>query len=107
MLLVTATKGAMMERQQAGHFEVVVEEGPPHGDLFELEQTTYYHVVDRHTGQVVMTFQSGMEASLSRGSGLWDDYQFSGVCEVAVAPDATAVIVRYCDGSEERIALFP
>ncbi|MBN1139516.1 MAG: hypothetical protein JXM73_23270 [Anaerolineae bacterium] len=97
----------MTDRQQASRFEVVVEEGPPHGDLFELEQTTYYHVVDRHTRQVVMTFQSEMEASLSRDSGVWDDYQFSGVCEVVIAPDETAAIVSYCDGREERITLVP
>ena len=96
-----------MVAQPLTRFEVVVQQGPPHGDLYELEQTTYYHVVDRHTQQVVMRFQSEMEASLSTDSGLWDDCRFSGVCEVVIAPDETAVMVRYCDGREERVELAP
>ena len=94
-----------MVEQPLTRFEVVVEQGPPHGDLYELEQTTYYHVVDRHTQQVVMTFQSEMEATLSRDSGMWDDYRFSGVCEVAIAPDEASVVVTYCTGREERVRL--
>lgn len=96
-----------MTEQPLPRFEVVVEQGAPHGDLYELEQTTYYHVVDRATQQVVLTLQSEMEASLSRDSGMWDDYRYSGVCEVTIAPDETAVIVRYCDGREERMELLP
>jgi len=86
-------------------FEVLVEEGAPHGDLYELEQTTYYRVVDRHSKKVVMTFQGEMEASLSTTTGMWDDYRFSGVREVLIAPDELSVIVRYHDGREETVQL--
>jgi hypothetical protein len=52
-----------------------------------------------------MTFQSEMEASLSTDTGMWDDYRFSGVCDVTIARDEASVRVQYCNGSEETIAL--
>jgi hypothetical protein len=95
----------VVSEELTGRFEVVVEQGAPHGDLFELEQTTTYRVVDRHSNQIVMTFRGEMEASLSTSTGLWDDYQFSGVCQVTIAPDERSVIVTYCDGREESVPL--
>jgi hypothetical protein len=86
-------------------FELLVEEGPPHGGLYELEQTTYYRVVDRHTNQVVMAFRGEVEASLSATTGMWDDYRFSGVCQVLIASDEQSVIVRYHEGREETLRL--
>ena len=84
---------------------MVVEEGSPHGGLYELEQTTYYKVVDRDSGQVIMTFEAQMEASLSTTTGTWDDYHLSGVCEVSIAPDGQSIIVKYCDDHEETVSL--
>jgi len=86
-------------------FEVVVEEGPPRGDLYELEQTSTYHVVDRHANRTVMTLEGKMEATLSTDSGLWEGYRFSGVREVRMAPDGRSVIITYHDGREERVAV--
>ena len=86
-------------------FEVRVEEGPPHGGLYDLEQTTYYRVVDAASGEVVLTFEGEMEASLSTCTGMWDDYRFSGVREVILAPDERSVAVRYYDGHEEVVGL--
>jgi len=94
-----------MGEQPTGRFEVVVEEGPPHGDLYELEQTTTYQIVDRHSDQVVMTFESNMEASLSTTTGMWEGYRFSGVCEVSIAPDGQSAIVKYHGGREEAVLL--
>ncbi|MBN1135770.1 MAG: hypothetical protein JXM73_04250 [Anaerolineae bacterium] len=94
-----------MCEQQTGRFEVLVEEGPPHGGLYELEQTIYYKVVHRRSGQVVMVFEGQMEASLSTTTGMWEDYRLSGVCEVAIAPDEQSVIVKYCEGREETVPL--
>ena len=94
-----------MDEQIASRFEVVVEEGSPRGDLYELEQKTYHRVVDRHSNQIIMVFESLMEASLSTSTGLWDDYRFTGVCEVSIAPDEQSVIVKYHDGLVERVAL--
>jgi hypothetical protein len=91
--------------QQTGRFEVVVERGSPHGDLYELEQTIYYQVVDRQSHEIVMTFECEMEASLSTTTGMWDDHRFSGVCEVSIAPDERWVVVQYCDGREEMVPL--
>ncbi len=94
-----------MEEQIPGRFEVVVKEGSPRGGLYELEQVTYYHVVDRRSNQIVMTFRGEMEASLSTSSGLWDDYHFSGVSEVTIAPDERSIIVKHHDGREESVPL--
>ncbi|MCP4541419.1 MAG: hypothetical protein GY832_30180 [Chloroflexi bacterium] len=94
-----------MSEQPKSRFEVVVKEGPPHGDLYELEQTTYYQVVDMRSKEVVMTFQGEMEASLSTSSGSWDDHHFSGVREVIIAPDEQSVIVKYYDDREEIVPL--
>ena len=96
---------AMTSEPAPDRFEVVEEKGSPRGDLYELEQKTWYHVVDRHSGQVMMTFEGLMEASLSRDTGLWDDYFFSGAREVAIAPDGQSVTVIYHDGSEETLPL--
>jgi 3-methyladenine DNA glycosylase AlkD len=94
-----------MDEQQMSRFEVVVEQGSPHGDLYELEQTTYYQVVDRHSKQIVMVFECQMEASLSRTTGMWDDYQFTGAVDVRIAPDGQSVLVKYHDGHEEIVPL--
>jgi hypothetical protein len=94
-----------MEEEATKRFEMVIRQGAPHGDLYELEQTTYYQVVDRLSGQVVMVFESEMEASLSRDTGLWDDYRFGGVSDVTIAPDEWSVTVTYLDGREEVLSL--
>ncbi len=86
-------------------FEVVVKEGHPHGGLYELEQTTYYQVVDKHSKEIIMTFQGEMEASLSTSTGMWDDYHYSGVCEVIIAADEQSVIVKHHSGQEETVLL--
>jgi hypothetical protein len=88
-----------------GRFELLVEEGSPHGGFYELEQTTYYRVVDWRSDEVVMTFEGEMEASLSTTTGMWDDYRFSGVREVLLAPDEQSVIVQHHDGREEIVPL--
>lgn len=99
------SKMAQNGKQQMERFEVLVKEGSPHGDLYELEQTTYYEVVDRHSNKVVMTFQGQMQASLSKTGLEWEDYHFSGVCGVFIAPDEQSVIVRHYDGREEIVQL--
>lgn len=96
---------AQKGERRMGQFQVLVEEGPPHGDLYELEQTTYYRVVDTHSKEVVMTFQGEMEASLSTTTGMWDDYRFSGACKVTIAPDEQSVNVRYHDGRDETVPI--
>lgn len=96
---------AQTDESRRARFEVWVEQGPPRGDLYELEQKTYYRVVDAATGEVLLTFEGLMEASLSRDTGLWDDYCFSGVCAVALTAAGQSVTVQYCDGREEIVAL--
>jgi hypothetical protein len=94
-----------MGEKLKSRFEVIVESGSPRGDLYELEQKTYYQVVDRHSKQIIMVFESLMEASLSTDTGMWDDYRFTGVHEVSIAPDEQSVIVKYHDGLEEMVPL--
>jgi hypothetical protein len=84
-------------------FRVEIEEGPAHGDLYELEQTTYFQVIDRVAGAAVMTFEGEMSARLD--GGVWSDHQYSGVRDVAIMPDQRFVRVSFHDGREETIPL--
>ena len=86
-------------------YEVVEAQAHSRGELYELEQTTTYHVLDMHTGEIVMAFASRMEASLSRDNGQWDDIHFSGVSEVSITADGYSVMVKYHDGREESFPL--
>jgi hypothetical protein len=94
-----------MSEQAQHRFEVVVEEGVPRGGLYELEQTTYYLVIDRHTGHTVLIFEGKLEASLSTETGMWEGFHLSGVREVGIAEDGRSALVRYGDGREERVPL--
>ncbi|MDF1564611.1 MAG: hypothetical protein P1V51_16320 [Deltaproteobacteria bacterium] len=96
---------AQNDRPEAGRYEVRVEKGAPRGDLYELEQRTRFHVIDRRSDQVVLTFEGLMEASLSTDGGGWGDASYSGVEEVLVAPGGTSVLVRHHDGREEEVPL--
>jgi hypothetical protein len=86
-------------------YEVRTEEGPASGGLYALEQTTYYHVVDLRSNEVVMTFESQMSASPSTSGQGWTDHQHSGVSSVTIAPDGQSVVVVRHDGWEERVPL--
>ncbi|TFH15899.1 hypothetical protein E4H04_07525 [Candidatus Bathyarchaeota archaeon] len=86
-------------------FEVRMVEGPPRGGLYELEQTTYFHVVDLQADEILLKFQGEMEASLSRDTGLWEDHRYSGVCEVVISPDEKTALVKYHNGNQEFVAL--
>lgn len=94
-----------MVEQTLGRFKVIVKEGSPRGDLFELEQATYFYVVDSFSDEIVLSYRGDVEASLSRETGMWDDYRYSGVAEVEISFDESAVVVRYFDGREERVSL--
>lgn len=86
-------------------FEVRVREGSPRGDLYELEQTTYHEIIDQRTGEVIMTFEGKMEASLSTDTGLWGDSSYSGVSEISLSPDHRFLVVNYFDGKREEVPL--
>ena len=53
-----------------------------------------------------MTFESLMEATLSRDNADWDNYGFTGVREVIISPDEQPVTVRHFDGLEETLPLL-
>ena len=86
-------------------FEIRVDEGAAQGGLFGYEQTTYYHVVDLRSNEVVMTFESETTASLSTPGGQPTDHSHTGVSYVSIAPDQRSVRVQYHDGWEESVAL--
>ncbi len=88
-----------------GRFKITVEDEPPHGALFELEQTTVFRVVDVRTNEVIMTYRGMMEASLDPETGRWGEYQLSGVSGLTIAADERTIIVKYYDGREDLITL--
>jgi hypothetical protein len=94
-----------MNQPPAKRFEVRVEEGPGHGGLYELEKTTYHHIIDTRTQEIAMTFEGEMSASLSTSNAQWEDYSYGGVSAVTITPDESAVIVKYYGGKEEIVPL--
>lgn len=96
-----------MEQPQETRYIVRIEEGPTRGDLFELEQATFFHIVDLFSGEVILTFRGDMEASLSRDNAQWDDYHYSGVSQVTISPDQKTARVEYFNRPEELVPLPP
>jgi len=80
-----------MERSETGaaspvgrdRWEVRVKEGPPRGGLYELEQDTFFHVIDRWDGRRVKTFTGHYDASFT-GEGRWGEGFSSGVRQVVI-----------------------
>lgn len=91
--------------EPTNRFVVKVEEGGSRGGLYELEQMTYHHVIDTRSGKIVMTFEGEMSASLSKSNGQWDDYSYSGVRDVTIAPDERSARLKYYGGREETVPL--
>jgi hypothetical protein len=89
-----------MGEQPTGRFQIQVDEGPPHGDLYEWLQTTTYRVVDTHTGLVVLCLEGTLTAHLSPDTGLWDEIQITGARRVRLSADSRSVIVDQSDGEE-------
>jgi hypothetical protein len=98
-------RGASMEQSKPERFIVQVVEGSPRGDLYELEQATFFHVIDTTTDQIILSFRGDMEASLSRETAQWEDAQYSGVRQVSISEDQQTVLVEYYDGKQELVNL--
>lgn len=94
-----------MRQPISERFIVKVIEGPPRGDLYELEQATFFHIVDTATDEIILSFRGDMEASLSRDDGQWDDYHYSGVRQVTIAEDQRTALVEHFDGTTEQVSL--
>jgi len=94
-----------MQNPNSERFIVKIIEGPPRGDLYELEQATFFQIIDTTTGQVILNFRGDMEASLSRDDGQWDNYHYSGVSQVTISEDQRTALVEYYDGTKEQVSL--
>lgn len=88
----------------AARFRVTVEEGPPHGGLYELELTTTYRVIDDASGATVMSFTGDYAASFG-DDGQWGEPTLSGVVKVELDATGQAVVVHHADGRCEVLAL--
>jgi len=86
-------------------YRITVEDEPPRGGLFELEQTTVFRVVDVRTNEVILAYQGMMEASLDPATGDWGEYRLSGVSGVTIAPDERTITVKHHDGRAELVPL--
>lgn len=82
--------------QPPARFRVEEREGLAHGGPFELEQDTWWDVVDARTGEAVLSFHGEHSASYSGepAGGGWSSASWSGVSDVRLAPDGRAVLVR-------------
>jgi hypothetical protein len=94
-----------MQNPISKRFIVQIVEGPPRGDLFELEQATFFHIIDTTTDQIIFSYRGDMEASLSRDDGQWGDYYYSGVRQVTISEDQRTALIEYFDGNQEQVSL--
>ena len=92
------------ERGAAPRWQVVVEEGPPHGGLHELEVDTTHRVLDRRTGEVVLEVRGEYSASFG-DDGNWGPGETSGAVKVEISADQTTAVVHGADGSARRFRL--
>jgi len=79
-------------------FIVREKEGSAHGDLYELEITTTFSVIDTTNNKIVMNFTGEYSASL--GDNGWDDGSYHGVTKVEISEDEKYAIV-YKSGNNE------
>ena len=94
-----------MRTPMSERFIVKIIKDPPRGDLFELEQATFFQIIDTAVDQVIFSFRGDMEANLSRETAQWDDYHYSGVRQVTISKDQRTALVEYFDGIQEQISL--
>ena len=88
-------------------WEVRCEDGVPRGGLYELEYEVIHRVLDRRTGQEVLTFQGEFSGSLSRDGGDWEG-GVTGVTRVEISPDDRWALVHRSSSEEpERWPLPP
>lgn len=80
-------------------YRIETREGNPHGDLYEMEITTFFDVIDNTTEMTVMTFTGEYFTTLGDNGG-WNDGSYSGVEDVRLAEDGMSVLV-YTVGNPE------
>ncbi len=79
-------------------YRIEKEDGNAHGDLYEMEITTYFYVIDNLTNTAVMTFTGEYFTTL--GDNGWNDGNYSGVTDVKISEDGLSVLV-FKVGSKE------
>ena len=92
-----------MQQPNAERYVVQIVKGSPRGDLYELEQATFFHIFDTETDQIILSFRGDMEASLSRDTAQWENTQYSGVCNASISKDQRTVLVEHYDGTVELV----
>lgn len=85
-------------------WEVRVVEGPARGGLYELEQETFYYVIDRSSGRAVKTFTGHYEASFT-GEGTWGEGAYSGVRQVVIDEGGLCAFAIHSNRMVERFQL--
>lgn len=97
----TQNPGTLLGRER---WEVRVEEGSPHGGLYEYEQETFFHVIDRRSGTTVKTFTGHCTAAFD-GSGNWGDGHSGGVRQVVIDEEGRCAFAIHDDRMVERFPL--
>lgn len=87
-------------------WEVRVVEGPPHGDLYELEQDTFFNVIDRRNGRAVKTFTGHYDASFTT-SGTWGEGCSSGVQTVVIDEEGRCAFALHFNRRVDKFRLRP
>lgn len=96
----------MNENLEKRYF-VLVDQQPPTGGLYELEQITRFLVIDKFQEKILLNFTGKMSASLDRDTGLWGECSYEGASDVNLSDDDSSVVVNWHDGSESTFCLPP
>jgi hypothetical protein len=78
---------------KASRWRIWEEAGDSHGDLYELERTTYFRVLDWQTKTVIATYSEEMSASYDGVS--WADYTYGGVKAITVSPTGLLLVHQW------------
>ena len=94
-----------MQQPNPQRYIAQIVERSPLRDLYELEQTTFFHLIDTTSDQIILSFRGAMEASLSRDTAQWEDTHYSGVCRVSITEDQQTFLVEHYDGTQKLVHL--
>lgn len=85
-------------------YRIEKHEGESRGDVYELEITTYFNVIECETGRTVMSF-SGIYSAKLGDTGTWDEGRYTGVENVVLSEDDDCVLVYY-DKKDEPVKIY-
>ena len=96
----------LQSKHKTDKYRIEESESEPRGDVYELEITYYYDVIDNRTEMSIMQFQGVSSAKLGDDC-TWENWQYSGVDEVEFSDDGRYVIVHHTLQKDPEMTKLP